>query len=58
MTTDKSTNTNNTVSTTEQHENKQELNQKTSVQFVTSVTVGVLLIILVAASAYFGIVRF
>ncbi|WP_017317418.1 hypothetical protein [Mastigocladopsis repens] len=58
MTTNKSTNSNNAVSTSEQRESKQELNQKTSVQFVISVTIGVLTIILVAASAYFGIIRF
>ncbi|WP_332987482.1 hypothetical protein [Scytonema sp. PRP1] len=57
MTTNKATNSNNTVSTS-QHESKEELNKKTSVQFVTSVTIGVLTIILVAASAYFGIIRF
>ncbi|BAZ19870.1 hypothetical protein NIES4073_07430 [Kalymmatonema gypsitolerans NIES-4073] len=57
MTTDKATNSNNAVSTS-QHESKDELNKKTSVQFGISVTVGVLTIILVAASAYFGIIRF
>jgi hypothetical protein len=58
MTTDKATNSNNAVSTSNQSESKQELNEKTSIQFGISITVGVLTIILVAASAYFGIIRF
>ena len=58
MTTNKPTNSNNTVSTSQEGESKQELNKKTSVQFGISVTVGVLTILLVAASAYFGIIRF
>ncbi|MBD2744237.1 hypothetical protein [Coleofasciculus sp. FACHB-1120] len=40
---------------TEQSESKQELNQKTSKQFVISTTIGVLTIIVVAASYYFGL---
>ena len=58
MTSNKATNSNNTVSTSREGESKEELNKKTSVQFVISVTVGVLTIILVAASAYFGIIGF
>ncbi|WP_166482521.1 hypothetical protein [Scytonema sp. UIC 10036] len=57
MTTNKATNSNNTVSRSEE-QNKEALNKKTSVQFVTSATIGVLVIILLAASAYFGIIKF
>ncbi|KAF3890312.1 MULTISPECIES: hypothetical protein [Nostocales] len=57
MTTNKTTNSNNTISQSE-GQNKEALNQKTSVQFVTSATIGVLVIILLAASAYFGIIKF
>ncbi|MBD1839423.1 hypothetical protein H6F78_06255 [Coleofasciculus sp. FACHB-64] len=41
--------------TTEQGESKQELNQKTSKQFLISTTIGVLTILVVAASYYFGL---
>ncbi|MBD1879264.1 hypothetical protein NC997_16485 [Trichocoleus sp. DQ-A2] len=41
---------------TEQGEAKQELNQKTSKQFIISTTIGVLTILGVAASYYFGLI--
>jgi F0F1-type ATP synthase assembly protein I len=57
MKTDSTTNPNNKMSTSEQQESKETLNRKTSVEFVTSVTIGVVVIILIAATAYFGIIR-
>jgi hypothetical protein len=41
-----------------QHESKEELNQKTAAQFGLSIALGVITIILVAATAYFGLIRF
>jgi cobalamin biosynthesis Mg chelatase CobN len=58
MTTEKTQNPQNIASATpEQSESKKELNQKTSVEFSVSVVLGVLLIILLAATAYYGIVH-
>ncbi|QIR35493.1 hypothetical protein HCG51_01155 [Tolypothrix sp. PCC 7910] len=57
MTTDK-TNTQNIASTNSQSgESKKELNQKTSVEFSLSLVLGILFIILAAATAYYGLVR-
>ncbi|MDZ7958064.1 MAG: hypothetical protein RMY34_09200 [Aulosira sp. DedQUE10] len=58
MTTEKANNSQNIASaTSEQSESKKELNQKTSVEFSVSLVLGVLLIILLAATAYYGLVR-
>ncbi len=58
MNTDKITDSNNTERTTIEGGSKEALNQKTSVQFILSTSLGVLTIILVAASAYYGLIRF
>ncbi|MDZ7969359.1 MAG: hypothetical protein RM368_31180 [Nostoc sp. DedSLP03] len=58
MKTDNITNSNNTEQTTLEGESKEVLNQKTSIQFLLSITLGVLTIVLVAASAYYGLIRF
>ncbi|MEJ6482240.1 hypothetical protein N0Y54_13065 [Nostoc punctiforme UO1] len=58
MNTDKITDSNNTERTTLEGGSKEALNQKTSVQFILSTSLGVLTIILVAASAYYGLIRF
>ncbi|MFQ4146309.1 hypothetical protein [Chlorogloeopsis sp. ULAP02] len=55
MTTEK---TNNPKPTQNQSESKQDLNQKTSVQFSISLIVGILVIIILAISGYYGIVGF
>lgn len=56
MNTEKTQNSQNIASANPQHsESKKELNQKTSVEFSVSVVLGVVLIILLAATAYFGI---
>ncbi|MBD2200332.1 MULTISPECIES: hypothetical protein [Calothrix] len=58
MTTEKTKNPRNiTSSNSQETESKKELNQKTSVEFSVSVVLGVLIIILAAATAYFGVVR-
>lgn len=44
--------------TNSQKESKQELNQKTSVQFSLSIVLGILGILLLAASSYYGLIRF
>jgi hypothetical protein len=58
MNADKITDSNNTERTTLEGGSKEALNQKTSVQFILSTSLGVLTIILVAASAYYGLIRF
>ncbi|MBC1220113.1 hypothetical protein GNF10_12085 [Nostoc sp. UCD121] len=58
MNTEKITDSNNTERTTLEGGSKEALNQKTSVQFILSTSLGVLTIILVAASAYYGLIRF
>ncbi|MBE8987576.1 hypothetical protein [Nostoc sp. LEGE 12450] len=58
MNTDKITDSKNTERTTLEGGSKEALNQKTSVQFILSTSLGVLTIILVAASAYYGLIRF
>ncbi|MFN6525520.1 hypothetical protein [Nostoc sp. ChiSLP03a] len=58
MKTDNITNSNNTERTTLEGGSKEALNQKTSIQFILSITLGVLTIVLVAASAYYGLIRF
>ncbi|MCC5638414.1 hypothetical protein LC593_21755 [Nostoc sp. CHAB 5844] len=57
MQTENITSSKNTESTIQQ-ENKQELNQKTAVQFSLSIALGVITIILGAATAYYGLIRF
>ncbi|MDZ8035986.1 hypothetical protein [Nostoc sp. DedSLP04] len=58
MKADNINNSNNTERTTLEGGSKEALNQKTSIQFVLSITLGVLTIVLVAASAYYGLIRF
>jgi hypothetical protein len=58
MNTDKITDSNNTERTTLEGGSKEALNQKTSVQFILSTSLRLLTIILVAASAYYGLIRF
>ncbi|MGV0105288.1 High light inducible protein [Nostoc sp. DSM 114160] len=58
MKTDNVSNSNNTERTTLEGGSKEALNQKTSIQFLLSITLGVLTIVLVAASAYYGLIRF
>jgi hypothetical protein len=58
MTSDNLSNSNNTERTTLEGGSKEALNQKTSVQFILSTSLGVITIILVAASAYYGLIRF
>ncbi|WP_179198033.1 hypothetical protein [Nostoc sp. T09] len=58
MTTEKAKDSKNIVSATSgQSESKKELNQKTSVEFSVSILLGVVVIVLVAATAYYGLVR-
>ncbi|BAY08824.1 hypothetical protein [Calothrix sp. NIES-2098] len=57
MTTEKTNPQNIAFANSKQGESKKELNQKTSVEFSVSVVLGVLLIIVLAATAYFGLVR-
>ncbi|MBD2448437.1 hypothetical protein H6G76_14975 [Nostoc sp. FACHB-152] len=47
-----------TTETAMRHESKEELNQKTAAQFGLSIALGVITIILVSATAYFGLIRF
>ncbi len=56
LTTMKTNEATNRGAATEQGESKQELNQKTSKQFIISTTIGVLTILGVAASYYFGLI--
>jgi hypothetical protein len=58
MTSDNVSNSNNTERTTLEGGSKEDLNQKTSVQFLLSTSLGVITIILVAATAYYGLIRF
>jgi hypothetical protein len=53
MTTGKTTNSQNAVG-----ESKKELNQKTSKQFVISTTIGVLTILILAVSYYYGLIGY
>lgn len=57
METDSVNNPNNTERTTLEGGSKEALNKKTSVQFILSTTLVVLTIILVSATAYYGLVR-
>jgi uncharacterized membrane protein len=58
MTTEKAKNSKNIASATSgQSESKKELNQKTSVEFSVSILIGIVVIVLVAATAYYGLVR-
>ena len=57
MKTDTVEKTNKTESKIVEGESKEIYNQKTSRQFLISVTIGVLTIVAIAASAYYGIVR-
>ncbi|MCC5645292.1 hypothetical protein LC607_20565 [Nostoc sp. CHAB 5824] len=56
MKTDNVTNSNNTERTTLEGGSKEALNQKTSVQFLLSTALVVITIILVSATAYFGLI--
>ncbi|HYX14309.1 MAG TPA: hypothetical protein VE944_08060 [Nostoc sp.] len=58
MKTDNVTNSNNTERTTLEGGSKEALNKKTSAQFLLSTALGVLTIIIAAASAYYGLIRF
>ncbi|MEA5602866.1 hypothetical protein [Nostoc sp. UHCC 0252] len=58
MTSNNVSTSNNTERTTLEGESKEALNQKTSTQFILSTSLGVITIILVAATAYFGLIRF
>jgi hypothetical protein len=58
MNTENVTNSNNTERTTLEGGSKEALNKKTSAQFLLSTSLGVITIILAAASAYFGLIRF
>ncbi|MBN3958102.1 hypothetical protein [Nostoc sp. NMS8] len=57
MKSDKTINSNNTERTTIEGGSKEALNQKTSVQFLLSTALVVLTIILVSASAYYGLIH-
>lgn len=43
---------------TTQQKSKEELNQETAVEFGLGIALGVITIILAAATAYFGLIRF
>ena len=58
MKTNNVSNSNNTERTTLEGGSKEALNKKTSVQFILSTTLGVITILLAAASAYYGLIRF
>ncbi|MBE9105150.1 hypothetical protein IQ229_09430 [Nostoc cf. edaphicum LEGE 07299] len=57
MKTDNVTNSNNTERTTIEGGSKEALNQKTSVQFLLSTALVVITIILVSATAYYGLIH-
>ena len=57
MKTDNVTNSNNTERTTLEGGSKEALNQKTSVQFLLSTALVVITIILVSATAYYGLIH-
>jgi len=57
MKTDTVKKTNTTESKIVEGESKEVYNQKTSRQFLISITIGILTIIAIAASAYYGIAR-
>ncbi len=58
MKSDNATNSNNTERTTLEGGSKEALNKKTSEQFLLSITLGVLTILIGAISAYYGLIRF
>jgi hypothetical protein len=58
MNTQNPTNSSNSGSTPQQQESKEALNKKTSVQFGLSLSLGVITIILVAVTAYYGLVGY
>jgi hypothetical protein len=43
---------------TQKSSDKEALDKKTSAQFTISIIVGVLVILLIAASSYYGLIRF
>ncbi|MBE8970777.1 hypothetical protein IQ277_32590 [Nostocales cyanobacterium LEGE 12452] len=57
MKTDNVTNSNKTERTTIEGGSKEALNQKTSVQFLLSTALVVITIILVSATAYYGLIH-
>jgi hypothetical protein len=52
------TNPTDTVSASKQQGSKQVRDNKTARQFALSASIGVLIILLIAASSYYGIIRF
>ena len=58
MTPEKTKNLSNIESTPPESESKQATNKNASWQFTISVTLGLLTILLLAASYYYGIIRF
>jgi len=48
----------NNIESSIQSEKKEELNQKTAVQFSLSIALGIITIILCAVTAYYGLIRF
>lgn len=48
----------NSNQTQKSSDNKEALNRKTSAQFTISIIAGVLLILLIAATSYYGLIRF
>jgi len=58
MNTQSPTNSNNSGSTFQEQESKEALDKKTSVQFGLSLSLGIITIILVAATAYYGLVGY
>ncbi|MBN3873957.1 MAG: hypothetical protein HWQ23_27915 [Nostoc sp. JL33] len=58
MKSDNVTNSNNTERTTLEGGSKEALNKKTSEQFLLSIALGVITILIAAASAYYGLIRF
>ncbi len=57
MNTENKANSNNISPNSAQPETKEELNERAPTEFGLSVTLGVLTILIIAASAYFGFVR-
>lgn len=57
MKTDNITSSNNTE-TAIRHESKEELNQKTAIEFGLAIALGVITIILCAVTAYYGLISF
>jgi hypothetical protein len=58
MNTQNQTNSPNISANSQPHESKEELNKKAPFEFGLSVALGVITIILVAATSYLGLVRF